>query len=340
MRLINLTCPNCGSQLQIDMDNKQARCDFCGNAILIDDGVQHIQYDNAEQAGYEFEKGRQRAKEEQRRKGTSTNTTYSRSQAPVSSGKYWQEPHPKKKSNSMALWVIMWIFCFPIPLTILLWRNKKLPPKIKYGTIAGLWVAVIIVCIISNIGNDGTEYVQHTDHSIKTEEAVEIDSNIESDTSTEYTETASEEISKEDYLDSFVEKFNSNSNSSLKYVESFTPQENNSSHYRVEFRLNAYNDSIGKSYSFGESSVDIISVKTIFKENYIRIYMDGASLQECKDMVVCASPLLDSNMNDSELNRALERIDKNESSFYYSKLGIALQKKGEDSYNIMIKQDL
>lgn len=39
MRLINMTCPNCGSKLQIDLDNKQATCQYCGNALLIDDGV-------------------------------------------------------------------------------------------------------------------------------------------------------------------------------------------------------------------------------------------------------------------------------------------------------------
>ena len=104
MRLIDMTCPHCNALLRVDADNKRAICEYCGATILIDDEVRHVRYDNAEQAGYEFEKGRQRAQAET-----------------------WRQPiqleaevnyYPPKKRRTW-LWVLGWIFIFPVPLTIL-----------------------------------------------------------------------------------------------------------------------------------------------------------------------------------------------------------------------------
>lgn len=64
MKLIHMRCPGCGSNLEIDLDGKQAFCQFCGAKLLIDDEVQRIEIENPQQAGYEFEKGRQKAREE------------------------------------------------------------------------------------------------------------------------------------------------------------------------------------------------------------------------------------------------------------------------------------
>ena len=64
IKLIEMTCPHCGAALKINPGSKAAACEYCNTLILIDDGVQHIQYDNAEEAGYQFERGRQRAKKE------------------------------------------------------------------------------------------------------------------------------------------------------------------------------------------------------------------------------------------------------------------------------------
>ena len=64
MRIVDTTCTKCGANLHIDADRKTAFCEYCGAQLLIDDDVQHLQIDNAESAGYAFEKGRQRAQNE------------------------------------------------------------------------------------------------------------------------------------------------------------------------------------------------------------------------------------------------------------------------------------
>lgn len=146
MRLINLTCPNCGARLQIDPDRKQVYCEHCGTKLLVDDNVHHIQYDNAEEAGYKFEKGRQRAMAESRMSGSQA-MPYQQPQQ----FRYAQQNPPKKRRTW--LWVLGWIFIFPIPLTILMLRKKDMKPAIKYGIIAAAWIIYLAIGASGNSDN-------------------------------------------------------------------------------------------------------------------------------------------------------------------------------------------
>lgn len=144
MKLIDLTCPHCSANLKVDDEQKKATCEHCGATILIDDEVRHIQYDNAEEAGYKFEKGRQRAKEEAIRKA----------QTP------YPEPikeQPKKRKTW--LWVLGWICIFPLPLTILMLRKKEMKPALKYGIIAISWILYFAIAALGNsdkVSSDST----------------------------------------------------------------------------------------------------------------------------------------------------------------------------------------
>lgn len=122
MRLISLNCPSCGAPIQADAAEKHTVCPYCSTSIVVDDGEQHMQYDDAEQAGYAFEKGRQRAQAEQQ------------------TGYYTAAPQPIPKKRKTWLWVLGWILCFPIPLTILVVRSQKLPVAGKAVIIVVAWL--------------------------------------------------------------------------------------------------------------------------------------------------------------------------------------------------------
>ena len=92
--------------------------------------MQHLQIDNAESAGYAFEKGRQRAQNE----------------AQVMSA-YTYQPAPKKKSK-IVWWVLGWIFIFPIPLTIIIARNKKLKTGVKVAIIIAAWGVYLLIGVV------------------------------------------------------------------------------------------------------------------------------------------------------------------------------------------------
>jgi hypothetical protein len=66
MKLISTTCPNCGAHLQATANVKVLTCDYCNTDFMIDDELKHFCLQDAEQVGYEFEKGRQRALKELR----------------------------------------------------------------------------------------------------------------------------------------------------------------------------------------------------------------------------------------------------------------------------------
>ena len=57
------------------------------------------------------------------------------------------------------LWILGWVFIFPIPLTIILFRNKKMKPFIKYGVIAAAWMIYLFIGAAAQSGeteNQGT----------------------------------------------------------------------------------------------------------------------------------------------------------------------------------------
>ena len=141
MKLIDTTCPKCGADLHIDADRKSAFCEYCGGQVLIDDEVQHLQIDNAESAGYAFEKGRQRAQNE------------------AQAHRYYSaQPQPApKKNKKIVWWVLGWIFIFPVPLTISIARNQKLKIGAKIGLIAAAWIVYLLIGIGSGVANRSKE---------------------------------------------------------------------------------------------------------------------------------------------------------------------------------------
>ena len=66
MKIVSINCPKCGALLETDENARSVVCQYCRSQLYIDDEVKHVKFDNLEQMGYEFEKGRQRAQAEQR----------------------------------------------------------------------------------------------------------------------------------------------------------------------------------------------------------------------------------------------------------------------------------
>ena len=64
MKMIELKCKNCGAALEVEEEAKSVTCEYCHTTFLLDDEVQHIQHDNMYESGYEFEKGRIQAQNE------------------------------------------------------------------------------------------------------------------------------------------------------------------------------------------------------------------------------------------------------------------------------------
>ena len=189
MKLLNMTCPNCGSKLSINKDTGECKCESCGGVFMLDDEstTQHIKYENAEEAGYQFEKGRQKAQKENAR----NNTTYYTARTTTKA---------KKKSNvPIWAWILLWMCFWPF-LAIYFIYKSNLPEKWKAGLILGIagimFVAGIKGCIDKS--KEPSDLTQINEVTVQTENSNNIrsfsDSVYDSENTIELNKYDSEEI--------------------------------------------------------------------------------------------------------------------------------------------------
>ena len=117
---------------------------------------------------------------------------------------YLDVEEPKKRKTW--LWVLGWIFIFPVPLTILMLRKKDMKPALKYGIIAAAWIVYLVI----GLGGGSSNKEPSADNNAIVEEQAKNDEQIEADEdNTEKTESenpveetpeANEESSEEEEI--------------------------------------------------------------------------------------------------------------------------------------------
>lgn len=133
MKLLEMKCKNCGALLKVEADAKYIECQYCNTKYKLDDEVQHIKYDDMEKSGYEFEKGRIRAQQEQKRAQSNYNNLNNVN-------------NTSKKKNNKTFWLILaWIFLLPFTATYFIAKNNKLDKKKKIVIIAIMWVIFLVI---------------------------------------------------------------------------------------------------------------------------------------------------------------------------------------------------
>ena len=62
-RLVDIKCPACGGEIEVNPTMKSAYCPYCGNHYDVQEAIARVKvsFDNARQFGHEFENGRIRA---------------------------------------------------------------------------------------------------------------------------------------------------------------------------------------------------------------------------------------------------------------------------------------
>lgn len=133
MKLVEMKCKNCGADLKANPELKDITCNYCGTKFKLDDGVVHHKFDDAEETGYAFEKGKIRAREEAKQK-----------KEEEARALYQTQLEAEKKRKNLKWWILGWIFFFPIPVTILIWKSKWEKKKKIIVTVI-FWV-VLLIC--------------------------------------------------------------------------------------------------------------------------------------------------------------------------------------------------
>lgn len=200
------------------------------------------------------------------------------------------------------------------------------------------FIIILIACTCVSLFGCGTSSDKATDNTDTnlTLESTTKNDDLGADESEETEETTP---TLDEIAVSYVEQFNDASENDLEFSEDFIPSDKSGAHYRTEFRLAAYDDAIGKSYTFGETSVDIIARQSYSGDAILRVYMNGATLDQCLEIVQYFSPIMDEDITESELQETLDYIseEKEANGYYYADLGLLLLGNDTTGYEFMLK---
>ena len=140
---------------------------------------------------------------------------------------------PKKRKTW--LWVLGWLFIFPVPLTILMLRNKNMKPVLKYGIIAVAWIIYLLIALGSNNtkGEEAKAEQQSKPNEVVVEEQKPVSNEIEDEESSnkafDVTLEVEPTVNSEDGTVLFGVKTNLPEDTKMMvtvYNESYTAQDN------------------------------------------------------------------------------------------------------------------
>lgn len=239
----------------------------------------------------------------------------------------------QQSNRKIWLWVLGWIFIFPIPLTIYVINKKNMKNVYKMVVIVVGWIFYLSIALAVKINDTDNQNKEQ-----KQPEEIET-SRIRNDNNEKGEEKV--DIDVENYLDDIVEKYNLQAKKQLKYVENFTPSDENGSHYRIEFRLTAFKDAIGKSYFLDDKIVDLVATNTFSGSVDIRLYANDISLEQVIEIMQVMSPLMDDELSIEDLDEAIDEVEtkKTANGYYFGKLGILLSGTDEKGYEFMLKKE-
>ena len=152
-----MKCPNCGADIT---GNK---CEYCGYTVPEADSNKTINITN----------------------------NYFAQDTP-NHGMVKQKYRAKYRSNTW-LWVLGWIFIFPVPLTILMLRNKEIDKKTRDIIIAVAWIVYVLFVVIAGSQKD-TEREYNDRYA--SESTTEVTEELTTEATTEKTTTAKKKEKK------------------------------------------------------------------------------------------------------------------------------------------------
>lgn len=128
-----MKCPNCGAE------TTSAVCEYCGTQINNPQscckrcGSTNLSFRRENQGEVKGKKSKQIV---HRTVGVCKDCGYT-----------WFEDEATPKKRKTWLWVLGWIFIFPLPLTILMVKNQKLKLWAKILIIVAAWIAYLLIAI-------------------------------------------------------------------------------------------------------------------------------------------------------------------------------------------------
>lgn len=140
-----MKCPNCGA----DIKNGSKFCEFCGSTITANmkQSQEYVNRAGCPKCGSSNIKfDREKQGEIRGKRGTAvvrSTVGFCRD-----CGYTWHTAGSSNqpKNNNMVWWILGWIFFFPAPMMVLIWRKKcKWDVKVKIGVTVAFWLLFFII---------------------------------------------------------------------------------------------------------------------------------------------------------------------------------------------------
>lgn len=111
-------------------------------------------------------------------------------------------------------------------------------------------------------------------------------------------------------VDAFIEEYNKSALTPITDTVEVDVTDQASGHYRTEFRLGAFENSIAKTGKIGEIIIDVVNCG--WQNDDLRIYVDGISSAQAAEIVQYAAPIMDKDLSNDELENVLNYLNGNE----------------------------
>lgn len=220
------------------------------------------------------------------------------------------------------LWlIIVAVLFFPISITYIVVRSKRIKTPIKAAIIIVLWLFVIMVGNMESAKNSsGNAEMPNNTSSANSEAAV-----TEADTSSEVDETTEsegdEDLEGYQVIDKFIEKYNAIATTTMNDAVVIDIFDKAAGYYRTEYRT--LTNAVAKRCTVGDAVIDIVCTDEIFLGYNIRIYLMTDSVELAEEVFEPIVRNVYPEIDDEKMTKAKEDLHKDTPSsvddivFYY-----------------------
>lgn len=287
-------CDSCGSQIPYEMKRQQEQlskqgCPSCGSS--------NIQFRRENQGEIRGKKSKQVV---HRTVGFCKDCGYTW---------YPQGSGPASQNNNLLWWILGWLFFFPAPVMVLIWRKKnKWDIKIKIAVTVVFWLLIFLIGACSNSSDPSSQANAPAVENNIAVETADISDNVDAES---------------DYaiIDAFIDQYNAAAENKLTDPVEIDIQDKE--HYRTEYRLNAYKKAVAKQCTVSGCKMDIVNYGGLSNSD-IRFYLNTDDENLAVSVFNAAAKVLDPTITEDDLAKADDEIIKGTSggttghvSFYF-----------------------
>lgn len=119
------------------------------------------------------------------------------------------------------------------------------------------------------------------------------------------------ENTPKDYIESFVSSYNNVAKIPITERVKFDPKDRESGYYRTEYRLTAWDGSVGEVAKIGNAKIEMVNYGSYggyYDNNSFRVYVTADSVEDILEIFPVIAKVMDSTVTDVEIHETIEHV--------------------------------